>query len=156
MYQAASLFLYKQLSGDSSASLWPPADAKIYFSFKPQMLGRTKDSNGNLAAVSYIRDPFGNSYGYSTAYQKVHPRVTTRRTISGARPLTSPQLPRPRRKIPGSKTGRTRPPAPRRLPLVCVDCDLDTTVCSFAVNLSVEFSLRRIRCQRSRRNQELG
>ena len=70
MYQAASLFLYKQLSGDSSASLRPPADAKIYFSFKPQMLGRTKDSNGNLAAVSYIRDPFGNSYGYSTAYQK--------------------------------------------------------------------------------------
>jgi len=54
------------LSGDSSANLQPPATAKIYFSFKPQMLGGTRDANGNLTSVSYIRDPFGNSYGYST------------------------------------------------------------------------------------------
>ena len=66
VYQNASLYLYEQLSGDSSANLQPPATAKIYFSFKPQMLGGTRDANGNLTSVSYIRDPFGNSYGYST------------------------------------------------------------------------------------------
>jgi type II secretory pathway pseudopilin PulG len=68
-YQSACLFLYKQLSGDSNANLQPPAGAKSYFSFKPQMLNGAKDSNGNLTSVTYIRDPFGNSYGYSTAYQ---------------------------------------------------------------------------------------
>jgi type II secretory pathway pseudopilin PulG len=68
-YQLASLFLYKTLSGDTSANLQPPAGAKSYFSFKPQMLGGTKDANGNLTSVTYIRDPFGNSYGYSTANQ---------------------------------------------------------------------------------------
>jgi type II secretory pathway pseudopilin PulG len=66
VYQNASLYLYEQLSGDSSANLQPPTTAKIYFSFKPQMLGGTRDANGNLTSVSYIRDPFGNSYGYST------------------------------------------------------------------------------------------
>jgi prepilin-type N-terminal cleavage/methylation domain-containing protein len=69
VYQNASLYLYEQLSGDTSANLQPPAGAKIYFSFKPQMLGGTRDANGNLTSVSYIRDPFRNSYGYSTAYQ---------------------------------------------------------------------------------------
>jgi len=68
-YQLASLYLYKQLSGDTSANLQPPAGAKSYFAFKPQMLGGTRDANGNLTSVSYIRDPFGNSYGYSTANQ---------------------------------------------------------------------------------------
>jgi type II secretory pathway pseudopilin PulG len=68
-YQSASLFLYKTLSGDTNANLQPPAGAKVYFSFRPQMLGGTKDANGNLTAVTYIRDPFGNSYGYSTANQ---------------------------------------------------------------------------------------
>jgi type II secretion system protein G len=65
-YQTASLYLYKQLSGDSNANLQPPAGAKTYFSFKPQMLDGTRDANGNLTSVTYIRDPFRNSYGYST------------------------------------------------------------------------------------------
>jgi prepilin-type N-terminal cleavage/methylation domain-containing protein len=68
-YQLASLFLYKQLSGDSNADLQPPAGAKSYFSFKPQMLSGGRDANGNLTSVLFIRDPFGTSYGYSTAYQ---------------------------------------------------------------------------------------
>src|SRR5438034_4623163 len=38
VYQNASFYLYTQLSGDTSANLQPPATAKIYFSFKPQML----------------------------------------------------------------------------------------------------------------------
>jgi type II secretory pathway pseudopilin PulG len=68
-YQSATLFLYKQLSGDTGANFQPPAGAKSYFAFKPQMLDGTRDTNGHLTSVSYIRDPFGNSYGYSTAYQ---------------------------------------------------------------------------------------
>jgi general secretion pathway protein G len=68
-YQPACLFLYKQLSGDTNANLQPPAGTKAYFSFKPQMLDGTRDTNNNLTSINYIRDPFGNSYGYSTAYQ---------------------------------------------------------------------------------------
>jgi type II secretory pathway pseudopilin PulG len=64
-YQAASLYLYKQLSGDTNANFQPPAGARSYFTFKPNMLSTTTDANGNTT-VNYIRDPFGNSYGYST------------------------------------------------------------------------------------------
>jgi prepilin-type N-terminal cleavage/methylation domain-containing protein len=64
-YQAASLYLYKQLSGDTNANFQPPAGARTYFTFKPNMLSTTTDANGNTT-VNYIRDPFGNSYGYST------------------------------------------------------------------------------------------
>jgi type II secretory pathway pseudopilin PulG len=62
----ASLYLYKQLSGDVNATLQPPAGAKSYFAFKPQMLAGAKDVNGNLTSVTNLRDPFGNPYGYST------------------------------------------------------------------------------------------
>ena len=68
-YQAATKFLYGELSGDKDYSgIVDPAESqnKTYFAFKPQMLGATKDANGNTTAVNYIRDPFGNSYGYST------------------------------------------------------------------------------------------
>lgn len=65
-YQDASLYLFTQLSGlnaDQSAV----AGAKSYMNFKLQMLGGTRDVNGNIPTVTFIRDPFGNSYGYSTA-----------------------------------------------------------------------------------------
>src|SRR6266480_6850179 len=64
-YQNASLYLFFQLSG-LDASQQPVANMKSYFAFKPQMLGHPA---GNTTTVAYIRDPFGNSYGYSTAYQ---------------------------------------------------------------------------------------
>jgi general secretion pathway protein G len=63
---SASLFLYKQLSGDVSANLQPPATAKVYFAFKPNMLSGAKDASGNLTSVTYIMDPFSQPYGYST------------------------------------------------------------------------------------------
>ncbi len=70
-YQAASLYLYEQLSGDTNANFQP--GTKSYFTFKPNMLGTsantTTDACGNTltpTTVSYIRDPFGNIYGYST------------------------------------------------------------------------------------------
>lgn len=66
-YKTASLYLFTQLSG-TDQSLTPIAGARTYFTFKPQMLDGTKDANGNITTVSNLRDPFGNSYGYSTAY----------------------------------------------------------------------------------------
>jgi general secretion pathway protein G len=62
----ATQFLYEQLSGNSAANLQPISGAKRYFAFKPQMLSGPKDTSGNLIGVTFIRDPFGNSYGYST------------------------------------------------------------------------------------------
>jgi prepilin-type N-terminal cleavage/methylation domain-containing protein len=55
----ASLYLYTQLSGDSTGLQQP--NNKSYFMFKPQML--VLDTSGFVTA---IKDPFGNSYGYST------------------------------------------------------------------------------------------
>jgi hypothetical protein len=61
------------LSGDVNLSLFrirlvPPQ--KSYFDFKPSMLWIIPDKDGNNYGLSHIQDPFGNSYGYSTAYQK--------------------------------------------------------------------------------------
>ena len=60
-YPGASLFLYEQLSGDPAHNRQP--SGKSYFTFKPNML-YPDDQTQN---VQYIRDPFRNSYGYSTA-----------------------------------------------------------------------------------------
>ena len=62
-YQSASLYLYKQLSGDSAANRNPTG--KSYMVFKPNMLFPADQSQN----VQYIQDPFGFSYGYSTANQ---------------------------------------------------------------------------------------
>jgi general secretion pathway protein G len=61
-YQTASLYLYKQLSGDFAANRTPTG--KGYMVFKPNMLLPAPPST---APVTAILDPFGNSYGYSTA-----------------------------------------------------------------------------------------
>ena len=63
IYEDASLYLFTQLSG-LNPNRTPITGARNYFSFKPQML--SIDTNGNVTA---IKDPFGNSYGYSTANQ---------------------------------------------------------------------------------------
>jgi prepilin-type N-terminal cleavage/methylation domain-containing protein len=63
VYQHASFYLYTQLSGDSSGNRSPTG--KSYMQFKPNML-HPDDQTQN---VQYIRDPFHNSYGYSTANQ---------------------------------------------------------------------------------------
>jgi hypothetical protein len=73
IYQYASRYLYEQLSGDVNLSLFqipliPPK--KSYFDFKPSSLWIIPDKEGNSIGLSHILDPFGNSYGYSTAYQK--------------------------------------------------------------------------------------
>jgi type II secretory pathway pseudopilin PulG len=60
-YQSASLYLYKQLSGDATGNRQP--SGKSYFAFQPKMLLPAPPSTATVIA---IRDPFGNSYGYST------------------------------------------------------------------------------------------
>src|SRR2546421_5169588 len=63
-YQPASLYLYETLYGVTSDSRTATPTSKTYFVFKPNMLLPPPPSTGNITA---IRDPFGNSYGYSTA-----------------------------------------------------------------------------------------
>jgi general secretion pathway protein G len=62
-YQTASLALYESISGDSDRDRQPDSNFTSYFYFKNNQLS---PATGN---VSYIKDPFGNSYGYSTAGQ---------------------------------------------------------------------------------------
>ena len=57
----ASRYLYEKLAGDSDDDR--VADTTSYFSFKPNQLSPADQTQ----KVAFIRDPFGNSYGYSTA-----------------------------------------------------------------------------------------
>jgi type II secretory pathway pseudopilin PulG len=57
----ASLYLYEKLAGDSNHDRI--ADTPTYFSFRPNQLSPADQTQN----VVFIRDPFGNSYGYSTA-----------------------------------------------------------------------------------------
>jgi prepilin-type N-terminal cleavage/methylation domain-containing protein len=66
VYSSASLFLYEQLAGVTSGSRSAIPSGKTYFTFKPSMLLPAPPSTADITA---IRDPFGNSYGYSTANQ---------------------------------------------------------------------------------------
>jgi hypothetical protein len=63
-YSAASFYLYGQLSGNPSGDR-STYTQRSYFQFKLNMLS-PPDGTG---VVTAIRDPFGNSYGYSTAQQ---------------------------------------------------------------------------------------
>ncbi len=83
VYNAASLVLYRALSGDrdrnrtvsvadesldiDGSSLGPPLTQlpRSYFAFKPNQLSPIDQTQN----VAFIQDPFGNSYGYSTANQ---------------------------------------------------------------------------------------
>ena len=61
-YQAASKVLFQGLSGDTDGDGQPETDAKAYMTFKSNQLGGTD-------STTFVKDPFGNSYGYSTAGQ---------------------------------------------------------------------------------------
>ena len=62
-YEKASLALYKLISGDADNDPSRIAESKNYFNFKPNQLSPQTQS----VAVTSIKDPFGYSYGYSTA-----------------------------------------------------------------------------------------
>jgi len=62
-YPTASQFLYGELAGDRDFNRSAETNVKSYFPFKPNMLLPAPPSTNPVTA---IRDPFGNSYGYST------------------------------------------------------------------------------------------
>ncbi|MFL6589173.1 MAG: type II secretion system protein [Chthoniobacterales bacterium] len=61
-YRDASLALYKAISGDADNDVNRIAESKSYFSLKANQLEPTDQG----LAVTFIKDPFGLSYGYST------------------------------------------------------------------------------------------
>lgn len=62
-YDAASLKLYEYLSGDTNHDRTvATSEGKTYFPFKPNQLTPLDQTK----AVTALRDPFGNPYGYST------------------------------------------------------------------------------------------
>ncbi|MBV9656663.1 MAG: type II secretion system protein [Verrucomicrobia bacterium] len=72
-YKTSSAFLYQQLAGDDpsqSKPTYPPnpgaSSAKRYYDFKPSSLGGYSSATTSFS-VSSVNDPWGNSYGYSTA-----------------------------------------------------------------------------------------
>jgi type II secretory pathway pseudopilin PulG len=83
LYNTASLVLYRALSGDRNldrnvtttdenfkidgTTLTPPLSQlpQSYLTFKPNMLSPADQTQN----VQFVRDPFGNAYGYSTANQ---------------------------------------------------------------------------------------
>jgi type II secretory pathway pseudopilin PulG len=84
LYRSASLVLYRALSGDRNldrivnatdqnfkidgTTLSPPLTQPpaSYYTFKPNQLSPTDQTQ---TPIEFIRDPFGNSYAYSTANQ---------------------------------------------------------------------------------------
>jgi prepilin-type N-terminal cleavage/methylation domain-containing protein len=67
-YKTPSRDMYGLISGDGNFDGTPDAGARSYMTFKPGSLLRDDMSNPPSASnlVTAIRDPFGNSYGYST------------------------------------------------------------------------------------------
>lgn len=76
---AGSLFLYKELSGDSDASFSraQPADEtanRVYLEFEAMKSFINKNAGGTPGQAGYVdglADPWGNFYGYSTLRAKL-------------------------------------------------------------------------------------
>jgi prepilin-type N-terminal cleavage/methylation domain-containing protein len=65
VYKNASLTLYKALSGDNNLDRQPDVGVTTYMLLKPNQLSPADQT----VPVAFLKDPFGNSYGYSTIYQ---------------------------------------------------------------------------------------
>ena len=61
-YEDASATLYESLAGDPDGDGQPDPAITSYMQFKPNQLG---SNNSKM----FIKDPFGNSYGYSTLHE---------------------------------------------------------------------------------------
>lgn len=62
VYLRANLDFYKAISGDADNDSGRIVEAKSYFAFKPNQLSPSAPNT----PVAFVRDPFGNAYGYST------------------------------------------------------------------------------------------
>ncbi len=90
-YEDASFQLYADLSTDKDGDGRP--DGKPYYEggFKPDQLGGEKTA-GKITKVKYLQDPFGNSYGYSTAGARAEEEFQTdaRKNKNATRPNPLP------------------------------------------------------------------
>ena len=68
-YEMPCQYMYGQISGDRNFDGTPETGVRSYMAFKPMSLLRNDMSipPSSSNQVRAIRDPFGNSYGYSTA-----------------------------------------------------------------------------------------
>jgi type II secretory pathway pseudopilin PulG len=68
-YQVPCRYMYGEVSGDRDFDGTPDVGARSYVTFKPDSLLRDNMSYppSSTNPVQAIRDPFGNSYGYSTS-----------------------------------------------------------------------------------------
>ncbi|MGE5214535.1 MAG: type II secretion system protein [Nitrospirota bacterium] len=68
-YEMPCRYMYGEISGDRDFDGTPDANARPYITLKQSSLLRADMSNPPSPSnpVTAIRDPFGNSYGYSTA-----------------------------------------------------------------------------------------
>lgn len=67
-YEMPCRYMYGEISGDRDFDGAPDTNARPYMAFKESSLLRADMSNPPSSSnpVTAIRDPFGNSYGYST------------------------------------------------------------------------------------------
>jgi prepilin-type N-terminal cleavage/methylation domain-containing protein len=63
-YWTNSTLVYIALTGQTNYTATPAAGIKTYMTFKPNQVG---DLTGAVTGASYVKDPWGYSYGYSTA-----------------------------------------------------------------------------------------
>ena len=116
-YKNASLTLYKQLSGDLNANgrnepNANPPEPKSYLSdyFTPQRLG--VDANRTVGTANYVlflKDPYGNSYGYSTMGAKAEQDYRAKVTTDASAPRTGGKGFNPTYDL-WSTGGKTAPP----------------------------------------------
>ena len=74
-YQHASRYLYQALTGDLEPTTNPDGKPepgnKSYYTFELSRLNVSRNDAGEITSVHFLQDPFGNSYGYSTAGLKL-------------------------------------------------------------------------------------
>jgi prepilin-type N-terminal cleavage/methylation domain-containing protein len=70
IYPRSCQILYMALSGDLDRNSVTDKDLPRYFDFRPELINANR-ANGRIdtaaGSVRFIQDPWGNSYGYSTA-----------------------------------------------------------------------------------------
>jgi prepilin-type N-terminal cleavage/methylation domain-containing protein len=73
LYQNSSAALYEALTGQTNYEVAPLSGTKIYMTFKTSQLGN--DTPSTVGNPIYIKDPFGNSYGYYSPSTTNNPPV---------------------------------------------------------------------------------
>ncbi len=118
-YEAASLYLYKQLSGDLDANgrndpngATPEPKSYLPEFFKPgQISVNSTSAVGTAGYVRFIKDPWGSSYGYSTKGAVAEQRYRTDVLTNPAATRQANQGYNPTYDL-WTTAGKTTPPSP--------------------------------------------